>query len=438
MGIFELIALVIENLGRRKGRVLLTAIGVVIGTASVVILVSLAVGLQMDATSRLGGIGDLTLVQVYPGYDDSGGQMEFGPDGMPLGMTLITNDSLDQMRSLPGVVSVIPRDGLQAGGQIKVGTLEGYSYIQGIGITDLSELGLEAAQGSLVLEKGTVIVGSMVSQNFYDPHIRPGDEPPPPPDLMGQTMSLIMIKWDQTTQTEIRKIVQVKVVGVIAESRGEADWSIYMGLDEVTKYNEWSMGRRVNRNKDGYPQATVRVAEISEAVTVADAINEMGFQADTPQSFVQGINSFFVVLQVVFGGVGAIALLVAAIGIANTMAMAILERTREIGLMKAVGATNRDVLSVFLGEAAGIGLLGGLGGVLGGWSLGQVINQMALYYLAQQAATNGGPPPTVAVYTPLWLPIFALIFATIMGLLSGLYPALRAATLVPVTALKYE
>src|SRR5687767_6588561 len=291
MGIFELIALVIENLGRRKGRVLLTAVGVVIGTASVVILVSLAVGLQMDATSRLGGIGDLTLVQVYPGYDDSGGQIEFGPDGMPLGMTLITNDSLDQMRSLPGVVSVIPRDGLQAGGQIKVGTLEGYSYIQGIGLTDLSELGLEAEQGTLQLEKGTVIVGSMVSQNFYDPHVRPGDEPPPPPDLMGQTLSLIMIKYDQTTQTEIRKVVQVKVVGVIAESRGEADWSIYMGIDEVTKYNEWSMGRRVNRNKDGYPQATVRVGEISDAVTVADSINEMGFQADTPQSFVQGINS---------------------------------------------------------------------------------------------------------------------------------------------------
>jgi putative ABC transport system permease protein len=136
--------------------------------------------------------------------------------------------------------------------------------------------------------------------------------------------------------------------------------------------------------------------------------------------------------------VGAIALLVAAIGIANTMAMAILERTREIGVMKAIGATNRDVLSVFLGEAAGIGFLGGLGGVLVGWSAGQVINVFALAYLAGQAAQTGGPPPTTAVYTPPWLPIFALVFATLIGLISGLYPALRAATLVPVTALKYE
>jgi putative ABC transport system permease protein len=106
--------------------------------------------------------------------------------------------------------------------------------------------------------------------------------------------------------------------------------------------------------------------------------------------------------------------------------------------MKAVGATNRDVLSIFLGEAAGIGFLGGVGGVLVGWLSGQGINVAAIVYLAQQTAQQGGPPPSVAVYTPIWLPVFALVFATLIGLISGLYPALRAATLVPVMALKYE
>ena len=153
----------------------------------------------------------------------------------------------------------------------------------------------------------------------------------------------------------------------------------------------------------------------------------------------QPINSFYLILQVIFGGLGAIALLVAAIGIANTMAMAILERTREIGLMKAIGATNRDVLSVFLGEAAGIGFVGGIGGVLLGWSAGQIINVLAMAYFAGQSAQSGGmPPPSVVVYTPLWLPVFALVFAILIGLISGLYPALRAATLIPVNALKYE
>jgi putative ABC transport system permease protein len=105
--------------------------------------------------------------------------------------------------------------------------------------------------------------------------------------------------------------------------------------------------------------------------------------------------------------------------------------------MKAVGATNNDVLSVFLGEAAGIGFIGGLGGVALGWGAGKVLDVVAMSYFASQAS-QGGAPTTLAVYTPVWLPGFALIFATLVGLLSGLYPALRAATLIPVNALKYE
>ncbi len=119
------------------------------------------------------------------------------------------------------------------------------------------------------------------------------------------------------------------------------------------------------------------------------------------------------------------------------MTMAILERTREIGLMKAIGATNRDVLSIFLGEAAGIGFFGGLGGMLLGLLATSVLNVLASAYLSGQGGGMLGMG-TLAAYTPAWLPLFTLIFATLVGLLSGLYPALRAATLVPVTALKYE
>jgi putative ABC transport system permease protein len=435
---FELFTLVMENLGRRKGRVALTAVGVIIGTAAVVILVSLAVGLQMDAQNRLGGIGDLRQIDVYPGFgDQEPGRVEIGPDGMPVGMQIINDDTIDQISAIPGVEAVIPWDWSQVSSFLRYNGLEGYGGFVGVGTSDIADLGRAVDQGVTQMERGEIIIGPMVSGNFYNPRQRPEDETPPPPDLMGQTLALVRIKWDPNTGVETRKVVQVKVVGIL-ESNGRTDWDMYMRLDELTAYNEWAMGRRVNRARDGYPQAVVRVENIDDAVEVRDAIIALGYQAQTPQEFVQGINSFFVVLQVIFGGVGAIALLVAAIGIANTMAMAILERTREIGLMKAVGATNRDVLSVFLGEAAGIGALGGIGGVVVGWSLGQVINVLALSYLAGQAVQTGGPPPTIAVFTPVWLPIFALVFATIMGLLSGLYPALRAATLIPVTALKYE
>jgi putative ABC transport system permease protein len=225
---------------------------------------------------------------------------------------------------------------------------------------------------------------------------------------------------------------------VLAQSGNDVDWTIFMPLEEVRLLNEWANGIKINYNRDGYNQVVVKVSDPREALDISQQITDMGFQAFSPQSFVESINSFYRVLQFVFGGVGAIALLVAAIGIANTMTMSILERTREIGLMKAVGATNRDVLAIFLGEAAGIGFLGGLGGVIIGWLAGQALNVIAIVYLAGQAGQQGGAPPSVAVYTPYWLPLFALIFSTIIGMISGLYPALRAATMIPVLALKYE
>lgn len=438
MKTIDLVRLIFSNLSRRKARVALTAIGVVIGTAAVVILVSLAIGLQRNANEQLYGIGDLRQIQVYPTF----GGGEGGPFPVPGGgaqaeTKLLTMNALDEIRSILGVVKIIPRDYMMANVLLRFKQMEGYSNIIAIGADDLSELGLEPRQGDAQLQRGTIVIGPMVANNFYNPRLRPGQEPPQPPDLYGQTIQFIFIKWDSEGK-EIRKSVMFKVVGVLKETRGESDWSIFMRLDEAKAYNEWAMGRRINYNKDGYSQAVVIVDNAENAINISKQITEMGFQAYTPQSYLQGINNFYMILQVIFGGVGAIALLVAAIGIANTMTMAILERTREIGLMKAIGATNRDVLAIFLGEAAGIGFVGGLGGVVIGWLAGQGLNVVAMVYLAGQTAQQGGMPPSVAVYTPLWLPLFALAFSTLIGFISGLYPALRAATMVPVLALKYE
>ncbi|HRO24940.1 MAG TPA: ABC transporter permease, partial [Promineifilum sp.] len=309
--------------------------------------------------------------------------------------------------------------------------------IIGVGTEDMSQLGVTAAQRELLLSRGEVIVGAQVATNFYDPRARPGQEPPPPPDLYGQTLNIELVKYADDG-TEIRKKTRARVVGVLESIQDEPDWSIFMTMSELDGYNAWVSGQRIDRDKNGYNTLIVKVSDVDQVLDVADQITALGFQAWSPQSFVEGISSFYLVLQVAFGSMGAIALLVAAIGIANTMTMAILERTREIGLMKAVGANNRQVLSIFLGEAAGIGFLGGLGGVLISWGLGQILNVLVLSYMAGQAVQTGGMPPTVAVVTPLWLPLSALGFATLMGLASGLYPALSAATLAPMAALKYE
>jgi putative ABC transport system permease protein len=442
---FDLLRLIFGNLSRRKARVALTAIGVVIGTAAVVILVSLAIGLQKNANEQLYGIGDLTQIQVSPTFGGEGGVKVVSGGGggggpvpnQPQQQKLLTNFALDDLRAIPGVDLVIPRDYLMAGGTIKYQKLEAGVNIVGIDSTDLSNLGLEATEGGTALGRGEVVIGVMVPNNFYDPKIRPGQDPPPPPQLYGQQIQLVVSKWDEQGN-ETRKTLSLRVAGVLKETRGESDWSIYMPLDQIKPLNEWAVNRRINYNKDGYSQVIVKVSNVDQVLDISQKITDMGFQAYTPQSFVQGINNFYKILQVIFGGVGAIALLVAAIGIANTMAMSILERTREIGLMKAVGATNRDVLAIFLGEAAGIGFLGGLGGVIIGWLAGQGLNVIAIVYLASQAGQQGGAPPSVAVYTPYWLPLFALIFSTFIGMMSGLYPALRAATMIPVLALKYE
>lgn len=442
MKFLDLLRLVAGNLTRRKARVALTAVGVVIGTAAVVILVSLAIGLQQSANDQLYGIGDLTQIQVSPSYGGEGMMVEGGGGGgvgfaASDDVKLLTNSVLDEFRAIPGVELVVPREYMMSGALLKFQKMESYVNVIGLGADDVADLGDEAEQGATELGRGRIVIGVSVPQSFYDPYLRPGQEPSPPPDLFDQQVQMVIIKYD-SNGNEVRKNITLRVTGVLKETRGESDWTVYMPLEQVKQLNEWSQNRRFNYNKDGYSMVIVKVGDVDKVIEIADQITAMGFQAFTPQSFLEGINNFFIVLQIIFGGIGAIALLVAAIGIANTMAMSILERTREIGLMKAVGATNRDVLAIFLGEAAGIGFLGGLGGVIIGWLASQGINVLAMVYLANQASEQGGAPPSIAVATPLWLPVFALVFSTLVGMFSGLYPALRAATMIPVLALKYE
>ena len=432
MRLVDLLSLIVDNLKRRKGRVILTAIGVIIGTAAVVTLISLGAGLQESATSQLWGINDLSNIEVYPGY----------PNMSASGMTMVTEDDIkkitpdvvSQFEAMPGVERVIIKQSVNSGIEISLDKLSAWGNITGVNISDLADMGVAAQQGTTDLTgKGTIVVGSWIENNFYDPNQRPGDDPLEPPDLMGKTLKVDFIKWN-SDGTETRKTMRLEVVGVLAESRGEADYNIYMNWDEVLKLNDWVAGSRVDYKKQGYNNVTVKATSPEVVIDLTQQITDMGFQAYSPQSQVESITGFFTIMQVVFGGVGAIALLVAAIGIANTMAMAILERTREIGIMKAIGATNNNILSIFLGEAAGIGFLGGVGGFLLGWAICGIINLLAGSYLTSQS--GGGT--TLATSIPVWLPLFSIVFATIVGLISGLYPALTAATLVPVDALKYE
>jgi ABC-type antimicrobial peptide transport system permease subunit len=182
-----------------------------------------------------------------------------------------------------------------------------------------------------------------------------------------------------------------------------------------------------------YSSISVRVKSPSQIQAVEDAIKKMGFTTFSILDASRSLQQVFKVLYAFLGIFGSLALAVASIGIVNTLVMAILERRREIGIMKAIGASDADVKKLFFAEAGAMGIFGGIVGVILGWAIGQVINFGTNIWLRSQSI-----PPEHFWAVPLWLVIFSIGFAFIVSLISGLYPAGRAARLDPVQALRYE
>jgi ABC-type antimicrobial peptide transport system permease subunit len=185
--------------------------------------------------------------------------------------------------------------------------------------------------------------------------------------------------------------------------------------------------------KRTYTSVTVKVRRPQDTAEVEKQITDMGFSAFSVSDLLENQRRAFLLLDVLLGLVGSIALSVASLGIVNTMVMSILERTREIGVMKAIGASDQDVRWIFLIEAALIGLMGGLFGIVLGWAVGRVINVGANYYLQSQ-----GAPAANLFLIPWWLVAGGVSFALLVSLVAGLFPASRAARLDPIQALRHD
>ena len=283
MRFLDLISLISENLRRRKGRVFLTAIGVVIGTAAVVLLVSLATGLQKSATSNLWGISDLSRIEVYPNYGE-GMYMEAAPMGgggkaSQSTVKLLTPTVLNDIAAIPGVKSVIPRDYLYGQGVIQFGKFETWAGMMGVKAEHFEDLGYEIDRGSMEMRKGTIIAGSWMVQNFYVPNLRPGQEMPEMPDILDQRVKLKLTKWTNDGQI-VNKTVELKVVGILKEMRNEADGQFFVSLEELDSWNQWfNNGQRINRNKDGYNNVIVRAESPDVVMDITQQINDMGYMA---------------------------------------------------------------------------------------------------------------------------------------------------------------
>ena len=182
-----------------------------------------------------------------------------------------------------------------------------------------------------------------------------------------------------------------------------------------------------------YSNVVARVTGAGKVDAVEQSIKNLGFNTFSILDATKSMRRFFAILDLFLGIFGSLALTVASIGIINTLVMAILERRREIGIMKAVGASDADVRGLFFAEAGAMGLLGGVCGTVLGWIIGRVINFGTNIYLKRQ-----GFPPEHIWSVPVWLVAGAVGFAFVVSLVSGLYPASRAARLDPVQALRYE
>jgi putative ABC transport system permease protein len=428
----ELFQLAVGNLLRARTRLAMTSGGVVVGTTAVILLIAITFGLQQAAEAGIGSSTSLTEMQIYPGWRPDIAYENLPKLDIPLVQTLY---------DIPGVALVIPSIGLDGGGELNAGKLIGYAGVQAIDPSLVPYLGLTADLGEISLEPGEVIVGSQVAANFFDPNSESYE--PVTVDLYNTPIKMKIYQWSgDNPQT---KTVTLKIAAVLA-SNATFDYSIIMPIQDALTYNAFTNDTPFDPKTFQFNQITVRAVDRDSTQNVAAAIRELGYEVSGMADFLNQLNQFFMTMRLMLGGVGGVALLVAAFGVANTMTMAILERTREIGLMKAIGATDREVLSIFLIEAGLVGLVGGTVGVGLSYFLQNVVNSA----LANAPADSGGGGGFIylpidpsqlqgqLLVIPPELAIGAMLLATAVGIAAGLLPALRAARMQPVLALKTE
>ncbi|MBN1641279.1 MAG: ABC transporter permease [Anaerolineae bacterium] len=450
MNVGDLVSLVWSNLKRTRGRVTMTALGVAIGTAAVVVLISLGVGLQRQARESLMSGGGLTQLRVNAPVnyltDVNDPSMPVGRELGAITWVVVDDQVLNTFRSWPGVTWVEPVEALMAQTTVEYGRLVGHPTICGVDEAALPAWDLAPASGTLDMRRGEAVVGARVAASLRKANpstrpVRPDATPETPedaPDLQGATLRLRMTRFTEDGEA-VERTVRLRVVGVLRESGWRHDGTIYIPMRDALEYTTWAQGKRREPGRQGYLEVVIGTDDPASLIEVEDKVTAMGFSVWSDRQQAEQANAYFASLQAVLGGIGAVALLVAAFGIANTMLMAVYERTREIGLMKAVGAGNRDVMRIFLAESAGIGLLGGAAGVCLALLVVGIINLINRAVVAQQVAQGAMVDPSqAAAFTPLWLPLFAVGFAALVGVLSGAYPARRAARLSPIGALKYE
>ncbi len=472
----DIAGMCLQNLKRRRARTILTALGVLVGTCSIVIMVSIGLGLSEEMDLSLSQMGDLTEITV------NAPQSSLNSD-----KTIKLNDeALSEIEKIDNVQAVCPKMSLDTEGvsfRLYAGTADRYvyegPYVVGMRASALSGVGYAPAQGeqltgsasgsSKVTNGGTidVLVGQYFAYDFADTYRSEGDSDryrTRPVDLSSSSDGLYEFDetitgaategsdpfFDALTEKSLALVAldsdgnetarfNLRVVGTLTEdwSKGsETSDGLIMDVSDARAIIAQLTGKTPTLN---YSEAIVKVDDISNVADVEEQIKALGLSTYSMESIRKPMEEQSAQSQLMLGGLGAISLLVAAIGITNTMVMSITERTREIGVMKALGCYVRDIRTLFLAEAASIGFMGGVAGCVVSFviSLGMnLVSKADFSPESWQWAIFGGDGKARMSVIPWWLYIFAVVFSVLIGLISGYYPARKATKISAIEAIR--
>jgi len=410
--------------------VILTALGVTIASGALVSMVGFALGVQKQAETPFKMLGLVNNIEVRPKEADDS-------ENVPV----LDDAALERMEAIPGVALAYPDFRFTS---IKV--VSGEKGEQGLAFGMPREASLTGLAPDLLVAGGfftlgdrpEVILGDGLSKKL-------GFESPEKAVGSTVTVEAAGLTPEQAASFRFeRKEFTVTVVGVYRMPQmgprfvGNGVLLPVELMKQIPGVQSAAALENLRSGKSnasaGYQRATVRVEHPSRLASVEREIQEMGFKTHQVLSRLEKARQFFVFIDVLLAAVGTVALVVAGLGIVNTLLMSVLERYREIGVYKAIGASDADLLVLFLTEAAMIGLLGGLGGL----ALGRVVSWLLEIAVNVYAKGQGVTEHMVVFAFPFWLLASAVVFSVVISILSGLYPALRAARVDPIKALRAE
>ena len=463
MRLSDLLGLSIKNLWRHKVRTFLTVMGVMIGVGAIIVMISLGLAMNRNFEAQAAQMGSLTMIQIY-NWNQGG----MTADGKKI--PTLDDKMIKQLERIDGVEMATPLMDLSL--KVTAGKYTSNMYVMGIKPEALSFLGIKLSQGDFLTTADTysVVVNQDFSRQFYKPNPRRYEPAPESFDASTQKLLLSVdpqygekLQSGQAPAKVPYKPVSFRISGVMQMSGGQYDWNNYMPLETVKKLKaDLDKFNKANGNSNGgggmygkyggmgfaaggsgtqtgYNQVIVKVKEMNQVSRVFEEIKAIGYEAYSPIQMIDEMKKQSAGLRQILGGIGAMALLIAAIGIANTMFMSIYERTREIGIIKVIGARLADIRRQFLLEAGWIGIFGGFTGVLFSLGASFVLNTFDINIMGMnQMWGPDGQTKLPSSYIPPWLMLAAFGFAIVAALVAGFFPARRAMRLSVMKALRQD